>query len=121
MYDEKTSIDYIEESFPSISSCLRDDVFEGLVHLQIAEFSRLAQTAIDLGNKAEWEKVTKVFINVWNNCTPGVKNALNVSFLEHLLFNNEKISRSWAYDEMPNQMRTAWNEMNEYMREIHGG
>lgn len=121
MYDSSTSIDYIESRFPAIAEDLRDEVISGLLHPQMGEFSRLAQSAIDSGDADLWQEVTETFIHIWQNCTPDVINALNVSFLEHLQFNDGKRDRSWAYKAMPQLMRKAWDEMYEYNRKIHGG
>lgn len=121
MYDNKTSIEYIESRFPELGEALHDEIIDGLLHPQLGEFSRLAQSVIDESSKAGWSKVTTVFMQLWSDCTPEVKNALNVSFLEHLNFTDGKRARSWAYREMPKPMRKAWEEMNEYNRSIHGG
>jgi len=121
MYDKHTSIEYIESQLPDLAEQLHDEIIDGLLHPQMGAFSHLAQDAIDESNKTQWAKVTNVFINIWNDCSPEVKNALNVSFLEHLNFTDGKCNRSWAYKEMPSVMRTAWDEMKEYNRKIHGG
>ncbi len=121
MYDNKTSIEYIESQFPELSEELHDEIIEGLLHPQMGVFSRLAQNAIDSKNESGWKKVTHVFIEIWRSCSPDVTNALNVSFLEHLKFADGKKVRSWAYKAMPVVMRDAWNEMDEYNRKIHGG
>ena len=44
-----------------------------------------------------------------------------MSFLEHLHFEDGKVQRRWAYDAMPEAMRKAWDEMEDYNRQIHGG
>lgn len=121
MYDGVETIRYIESQFPVISADLHDEVVEGLLHPQMGVFSRLAQSAIDEGDLELWRAITAVFMEVWRNCSPEVANALNVSFLEHLHFEDEKIARSWAYRAMPEQMRRTWDEMEEYNRSTHGG
>ncbi|MBF0197626.1 MAG: hypothetical protein HQL32_07940 [Planctomycetes bacterium] len=78
MYDKDTSIQYIESQFPVLSEDLHDEIVKGLLHLQVGEFSRLAQESIDSGNKDSWSKVTDTFITLWKNCAPEVTNALNV-------------------------------------------
>ena len=65
--------------------------------------------------------MTNAFMELWNEGSPEVENALNVSFLEHSNFTDGKKSRSWAYDEMPWTMRRAWDDMEECNRMIHGG
>ena len=104
MYDNSTSIEYIESRFPAISDDLHDEVIDGLLHPQMGEFSRMAQDAIDRHDGDLWREVTNVFMALLRNCTPEVTNALNVSFLEHLQFNDGKRARSWAYKAMPQPM-----------------
>lgn len=121
MYNNITSIQYIESKFPDLSEELRDEIYEGLLHLQIAVFSRLAQRAVDEGDNSLWKEVNSVFLEIWRNCSSDVINALNVSFLEHIHFKDGKKNRSWAYKAMHPIMRKAWDEMEEYNVKIHGG
>ncbi len=120
-YDNKTAIDFIESRFPAISEDLRDEGWSDLLHLQIAVFARFAQAVIDEGTCEVWKEVCHTFWELWQHCTPEVENALNVSFLEHLNFTDGKRQRSWAYKAMHPAMRDAWDKMEEYNREIHGG
>ena len=121
MYESQTTIEFIETRFPSLSEELHDETWDGLLHLQVAVFSRLAQNVVDDGNRDAWRLVTQTFLDLWHDCTPEVKNALNVSFLEHLNFSDGKKDRSWAYQKMPQVMRRAWDEMEAYNQNIHGG
>jgi hypothetical protein len=61
MYDNKTVIELIETRFPSLSEDLHDETWDGLLHLQIAVFSRFAQSVIDDGNKDVWKEISQVF------------------------------------------------------------
>jgi len=122
MYDEVTTIEYLESSFPHLAEEMHDETWDGLLHLQMAVFARWAQEVITSGDQRTWEQVTKVFLKIWRDCHPDVTNALNVSFLEHLTFSDGKRRRrSWAYDSMPPQMQKAWDDMEEYNRKLHGG
>ena len=97
MRDKTTSIEYVGDKFPHLLQELHDETWEGLLHVQIGVFSRWAQQSIDSGDQATWKQITKVFMELWRDCTPDVVNALNVSFLEHLKFTDD---RSWAYAAM---------------------
>ena len=110
----------IEDEFPQIAEELHDEINEGLLHLQISEFSHLAQSFIDSEDKQNFERVCKLFLELFNNGESNLINALNVSFLEHLNFEDEKKQRSWAYNEMPIKMRVAFDEMEEYNKQLHG-
>lgn len=115
----KEAISKIETEFPELIDDLHDEVNEGLLHLQIAEFYRLAQKAIDNGDKAKLGKVYELFRFLFLNGSPDLINALNVSFLEHLNITDGKKKRAWAYEAMPPLIKKAFDEMAEYNRKIH--
>ena len=121
MYTHQSAIQLIEQRFPSLTDELHDEIIECLLHPQISAFSRFAQGVIDTGDKEGWLQVTEVFMGLWLSCDDAVKNAHNVSFLEHLHFESQEIQRQWAFDSMPKEMREAWEEMDAYNRMLHGG
>ncbi len=121
MYDHQTTIRFIESRFPSLADDLHNEIADGLLHVQMGVFARLAQSAIDSGNEVLWNKITDTFTCLWEDCAPGVENALNVSFLEQLNFDSGKGKRAWAYHKMSDTMRKAFDEMEAYNRKIHGG
>ena len=121
MYTHQGAIQLIEQMFPSLTDELHDEIIEGLLHPQMGEFSRLAQAVIDDGDKEGWSQVTATFMELWRNCDDAVKNALNVSFLEHLNFKDGKAQRQWAFNAMHPVMRRAWEEMEAYNQGLHGG
>jgi hypothetical protein len=121
VYNNTTAIDHIEAKFPHLGETLRDEDWNGLLHVQMGVFADWAQKLIDAGDQETWKQITIVFMDLWRDCTPDVVNALNVSFLEHLDFTDAKKHRSWAYATMPQAMRIAWDEMEAYNRKLHGG
>jgi len=121
MYDSVSSVQFIVAKYPHLSDELHDETWDGLLHLQMAVFSRWAQGVIDSGIFEDWHQIAETFLSLWLDCTPEVTNALNVSFLQHLKFNNGKKQRSWAYEKMPQIMRKAWDDMESYNQKIHGG
>jgi len=120
MHDKTTSIEYIAAKFPHLGEELHNNTWEGLLHLQMGVFSHWAQDSIDAGDREAWRQITEVFIELWRDSSPDVINALNVSFLEHLDFTDDKEHRSWAYKAMPREMQKAWDEMEAYNRKLHG-
>ena len=117
MYNKESSIELIESQFPDLTPELNDWEEDG-IHLQFGAFARFSQDAIDESNKSQWIKITKVFMEIWKDCSPYVKNALSVSFLADLNFTDGKKRRSWAYREMPIEMRMAWDRYEEYMSQF---
>lgn len=121
LYTHDSTVALIESRFPALADDLHDEIVEGLLHLQMAEFSRLAQAAIDSSDHAVWSQVTDTFMDLWQHCDDAVQNALNVSFLEHLSFKDQKVRRRWAFEAMPETMRKAWQAMDQYNKRLHGG
>ena len=113
------AIKRLEEAFPEIAEEIHEETIEGLLHCQIAEFSRFAQRQIDSQNRDSFGAICRVFIELFGNADPTLENALNVSFLEHLDFTDGKHSRSWGYMFMPFTMRKAFDDMEAYNRKIH--
>lgn len=124
MYDSQLAIKIIEQHFPHLSDSLHEDSLDDLIHCQMGIFARWAQEVIDAQDTVNWQRISEVFLQLWDNCTENVKNALNVSLLEHLYFADTKrkrswIRRAWAFDAMHPRMRQAWKEMERYNRELH--
>lgn len=120
LYAHEETIRRIEDAFPALRAELHHELVDGLLHPQLGAFARLAQTFIDGGDRSGWQRVVDVFTDLRLNEDPALENALNVSFLENLDFKDDKLCRLWAYEAMPERMRSAWNEMDMYNRRLHG-
>jgi len=114
------AISKIEAQFPELAAALHDELHDGLLHVQIAVFSRLAQAAIDNGDRAQLTKIFELFRFLFLNGSPELINALNVSFLEHLNVTDGRVKRAWAYAAMPALIKNAFDKLAEYNRELHG-
>lgn len=64
MYDKTTAIEYLESTFPHLANEMHDETWDGLLHLQIAVFSRWAQDVISSGDRNAWEQVIKAFLTL---------------------------------------------------------
>jgi hypothetical protein len=118
MLDSKEVISRIETEFPDLAEALHDEIIEGLFYVQVAEFARLTQKAIDDGDKGQFKRICNLFKFLFLNGSPEVINALNVAFLEHLNVTDGKKKRSWAYAAMPELMKKAYSDMAEYNRRM---
>lgn len=117
-YNNISSIEYVIKHFPTLHDDIYDECIDGLLHPQIAAFATYAQRAIDERNSEAWMQVCGAFQELWLNADDELVNALNVSFLEHLYFQDENIKRGWAYKAMPKIMRKAWDEMQDYLKRL---
>ncbi len=113
------AVDRIEREFPDLADDLHDEDWDGLIHLQVSVFSRCVQAAIDQGDNETFDRASRLFVELFENGDPALVNALNVSLLEHLDFHDGKRKRQWAYLSMPPKMRSAFDAMAEYNRELH--
>ncbi|HET6443945.1 MAG TPA: hypothetical protein VFI27_05125 [candidate division Zixibacteria bacterium] len=128
MYDHRTSIKYLEHRFPHLAEDFHDETWDGVLYVQITVvFAHWAQAVIDSGDSRIWAQITDAFIEMWKDCSPDVRNALEVSFLEHLYLKDRKRKRgqqnyrSWAYKAMPPMMRQAKEDIDDYNKKLHGG
>jgi hypothetical protein len=72
--------------FPNLADDFAED--EGLFHVQMGTFSRVAKEAIERGDYATLKRCYKIADDAMKSATPNVENAVYVSFLEHLEFDN---------------------------------
>ena len=89
--------------FPELSSAFDDDA--ELFYLQVASLRRHTQAAIDAGDRAGVKKHFEFIRRAELNGDWGVHNALGVSYLEHLNFQDGKRHRSWAWDLIPEPLK----------------
>lgn len=110
MIDRQQLVEIIVQHFPSIEKDVRDETWAGLVHLEVSSFARYTQQQIDSGDRKELRccfELAKEFIL---EGTDDVKNAMGVSYAEHLNLRNERRQRSWALEEMPAVLRRVYEE-----------
>ena len=88
----------IKESFPE----LRDDLNQqwGLLHLEMHAFYRFVQSRIDDEDRGSVDKAFQLADKYLRKGNADLVNALSVSFLEHLNFEDGRAKRSWARSHM---------------------
>lgn len=111
--DREQMVRILIEEFPSLEEEIRDDVWAGLVHLEIGCFARYTQRQIDGGNREEVQRCFAVADRILKNADEQVDNAVYVSYLEHLDLHDGKRQRSWAKGMMSPLVLAGWKQMNE--------
>jgi len=91
----------LRADFPELTDELNDEVWRGLLHLETACFARLVQSAIDTGERGRVVRCFEFARRWWMAGDDAVQNALAVSCIEHLDFNDAKLQHSWAFDLLP--------------------
>lgn len=115
--NENEIIQKIILTFPDIKEDIEED--NDLFHSQMFVFSNLAQNAIDNEDKNKFLQVCELMRVFLLNSSGDIKNALHVSFLEHLNFqDSKKTKRSWAYELMPKVMKESYEDIMRYNKEL---
>jgi hypothetical protein len=114
--DSATFCNLVLSEFPS----LREDIeeWEGLIHLQVSEFLRFTQSAIE---SRSFEVVTKCFELADAALAKGddnLRNAIYVSYLEHLNLRSDPGKR--AAQLMSVELKQGREDILDYDRELLG-
>ena len=105
MIDRQKFVEAAVKAFPALEADIRDQTWAGLVHLEVSAFARYTQLQIDTENRVELKRCFEFARKLLLEGTPDLKNAIGVSYLEHLNVRDEKRGRSWALKEMPENLR----------------
>lgn len=86
-----------------------------LLHVQMGVFAHYTQAAIDDQNTSEVRKCFDLAHRLFADADPDLKNALYVSYLEHLNLEDGRASRTWARRYMSPLLQQGHQEINGYM------
>ena len=104
-------VQLVSSFYPHLGAELDED--DGLEHLQVHTFCDPTQTAIDRGDMATVDTCFAIADRVIADGDDSMKNAIHVSFLEHLDFRGTHGRQ--AFGKLTPRLRTGWREINEYM------
>ena len=107
MIDRRQMVEALIEAFPSLEEDIKDEVWTGLVYLEVGCFTKYTQERINSGDREELKRCFELARRFMLDGDPEVKNAMNVSYLEHLNLRNQKKMRSWAFEEMPEILKAG--------------
>ena len=102
----------LESNFPDVAGDIDAEVEGGLLHLEVAALARAAKAAINSGNEPEVRRHFAFADDLFRRAGPDLKNALYVSYLEHLDFRDH---RAYAEALLPPALHSGWVEINEYL------
>jgi hypothetical protein len=101
-------VDMLLQAFPVLEAELKDPLWAGLLHLEMACFARFTQARVDEEDRkgvAACFALARVFLMEGD---PDVENAAYVSYLENLKLQDAQVRRAWALAEMPDVLRRAY-------------
>jgi hypothetical protein len=116
--DREQFIALLNEQFPEVAAKI-DDISEGLLHLEMATFSRETQAAIDAQDKETVRRHFRFIDDVFRNAAPDVENAVNVSYLENLRFDGRKAGPTQARRLLPPRLHQALIDLDEYWAKLY--
>ncbi len=106
----------LRTTFPQLRRDLNQE--HGLLHLEIDVFLRFVQMSIDSGDKDTLVTALRIADRFLQNGNGQMVNALTVSFLEHLNFEDGKVPRRWAWDRMPPALKEQYQAIMKYNAEL---
>ena len=107
--------DLLLAEFPALRQDFED--FASLPYIQMGGFARLVQSA---KGEADWETYAKAMAiadQLWASADDELRNALNVSFLEHIDFEGPRGSHAWSL--LSKTLQNAWTSMSDYNQRLH--
>jgi hypothetical protein len=111
--------DFLKEAkllFPE----LRDELNRqyGLLHLEMHVFGDFVKRKIDDEDKDVVIKAFQFTERMLKEGNPDLVSAVAVSFLEHLDFDDGKISKGWAMDLMPSLVAKQYHAIIQHNRDV---
>lgn len=103
--------------FPELRAEFADD--EGLPYVQMGTFARLMQQAKGSADWATYARAARLADDLWARADAGLRNALNVSLLEHLDFDGPRGAPAWSM--LSARLQRAWRAMAAYNEWLHSG
>jgi hypothetical protein len=95
---------------------LRDDLNRqyGVIHLEMHAFRDFVQGLVDRHDESGTLQAFQLAERIANTGNGDMVTALAVSFLEHLNFEDGKVTRSWARALMPSGLTRLYDATAEY-------
>ena len=97
----------LSSKFTALAPQLLDDEIEGLFALQVGRFRSWFQDAIDRGDETVVNDCFGLARSAQMEGNDRVVNSIGVSFVAHLNFVDGKVSRSWAYEALPPELKAV--------------
>jgi hypothetical protein len=101
------------EAFPELREEVEDEVYSGLLHLEMACFARYTQAAIDAGDHKRLGECYEFADRFFRVADDELKNAFYVSYLENLSFGRP--GGEGAKSLMPPTLLEGWHEIMRYL------
>jgi hypothetical protein len=106
-------IQHLIELFPVLEYELKDEDYQGLIHLQVACLTRYANHCLSTGRLDELKRIFDFFQETVEKVDSATENALYVSFLEHLEMDMDNKHGEEAKQLLKPEYMKVWNELRK--------
>jgi hypothetical protein len=117
--DRDRFIAMLAERFPKIFEEI-DECRQGLLHYEMGAFSHATQLAISSEDIETVKRHFEFISEVFRLGSPEMKNAVSVSYLEHLSFNGKHGLRIKARELLSKQLQDELRELEAHLARIFG-
>jgi hypothetical protein len=100
--DRSTFLRELKEAFPQLKVAINAE--HGLLHLEMHAFANFAQEAISIGNADDVRRCFMIAARYHGDGNNSMKNAVVVSFLEHLDLRNAP----WAWKLLGDRLQRSY-------------
>ncbi len=119
MIDREAFIVMLNERYPAVAADI-DECARGLPHLEMGTLARAVQVAISDEDTAAIKEHFRFIGEIYHRATPEVKNAIHVSYLEHLSFDGKHGKRIKAREMLSPELQAALSALEAYNAELFG-
>lgn len=106
-YHRSEFLKEMKDTWPQLTQDINAE--HGLLHLEMDVVRRFAQHLIDSGNREELVRCLAIIQKYWLYGNSKLQNAIDISFIEDLDFNDTKrCRRRWAWDLFPAPLKQLY-------------
>jgi len=108
--------DAVLKEFPELRGAVDD--CNGLLHLEMGAFATFTQRAKGRPDWDTYKRAVRLITRLLERADPELRNAIHVSYLEHLDFEGPRGPTAWGL--LPPKLQDAWKEIIAYDERLLG-
>ncbi len=115
--DRDAFVAMLAARYPAVTADI-DECMHGLLHLEMGQLAKAVQSAISYEDSEAVREHFQFIDEVYRRATPEVKNAVHVSYLEHLSFDGKHGKRIKAREMLSPGLQAALRGLEIYNAEL---
>jgi len=116
--DHQAAVRLMSEAHPELVEELEDELIAGLLHCEVGCFMLFTQARIDAGDEDGVRACFQTALRLYREGDADVDNAIHVSYLEMLDFQDGEHRRAWAHALMPPALADAHREIMDWFADF---